>query len=114
MTLHSRCKRSLVSSLLVLAAAIPALAADPPASPKSPANKPDAQTPQKPRVLVTISTETTYITEPLRKDGYPDYVAALDQRCRQGVTAENNAAVLFWKAVGPRELRIYENSSVKW
>ena len=26
--------------------------------------------------LATISKETTYITEPLRLDGYPDYLAA--------------------------------------
>jgi uncharacterized protein YmfQ (DUF2313 family) len=54
-----------------------------------------------PRVLVTISKETTYITEPLRPDGYVDYVAALNARYSKGVTPENNAAVLFWKAVGP-------------
>jgi len=52
----------------------------------------------------TISKETTYITEPLRKDGSVDYVAALNQRFSQGVTPENNAAVLFWKAVGPEEI----------
>ena len=33
----------------------------------------NAQSESKPRVLVTISKETTYITEPLRSDGYPDY-----------------------------------------
>ena len=53
----------------------------------------------------TISKETTYITEPLRKDGSVDYVAALNQRFSQGVTPENSAAVLFWKAVGPGEIR---------
>jgi hypothetical protein len=52
-------------------------------------------------VLVTISKETTYVTGPLRKDGYVDYVAALNERCSKGVTAENNFAVPFWKAVGP-------------
>ena len=52
----------------------------------------------------TISKETTCITEPLRKDGSVDYVAALNQRFSQGVTPENNAAVLFWKAVGPEEI----------
>ena len=68
-------------------------------------DKPDAQVAQKFRVLVTISRETTYITEPLRKDGYPDYVAALDQQFSAGVTPENNAAVLFWKALGSEEIR---------
>ncbi len=33
-----------------------------------------------------------------------DYVAALNERQRQGVTTNNNAAVLFWKAVGPGEI----------
>ena len=50
---------------------------------------------------VTISKETTYITEPLRSDGFPDYVAALNQRFSEGVTPENNSSVLFWKAMGP-------------
>ena len=58
------------------------------------------------RLAVTISPETTYITEPLREDGYPDYVAALNQRASEGVTPENNAAVLFWKAMGPGEIDV--------
>lgn len=52
-------------------------------------------------VRVTISKETTYITEPLRPDGYPDYVAALNEQFSHGVTPESNSAVLFWKAIGP-------------
>ena len=59
-----------------------------------------------------ISKETTYITEPLRSDGTPDYVAALNQRLSMGVTPENNAAVLFWKAAGPGPIR--ENRRVKY
>lgn len=53
---------------------------------------------------VTISPETTYIVEPLSDDGYVDYLAALNQRSRQGVTPENNAAVLLWQALGPAEI----------
>jgi hypothetical protein len=68
---------------------------------ESPAAKAQAA---KAPVAITISKETTFITEPLRKDGYVDYVAALDEKCREGVTPENNAAVLFWQAVGPAEL----------
>ena len=60
--------------------------------------------PQKPHVAITISKETTYITEPLRKDGYIDYVAALNQRFRAGVTPQNNAAVPFLMAMGPGEI----------
>ncbi len=70
----------------------------------TPAGKTVAPPVQKPRVLVTISKETTYITEPLRKDGYPDYIAALNERCSKGVTPDNNAAVPFWKAMGPAEI----------
>lgn len=50
---------------------------------------------------ITISKATTYITEPLTADGYPDYVAALNQRTSQGVTPENNAVVLLMQAFGP-------------
>ncbi|MEX1097537.1 MAG: hypothetical protein WED34_15940 [Planctomycetales bacterium] len=52
----------------------------------------------------TISKETTYITEPLRADGLPDYAAALDAMASEGVTPENNAAVLYWQAFGPAEV----------
>jgi len=51
-----------------------------------------------------ISKETTFITEPLRKDGYPDYVIALVREMTKGITPENNAAVLFWKAIGPKPI----------
>src|SRR5947209_6708290 len=56
---------------------------------------------KKHRGKFTISKETTYVTEPLDKDGYIDYASALNKRLRQGVTAENNANVLIWKALGP-------------
>jgi hypothetical protein len=53
---------------------------------------------------VTISRETTYLVEPLRDDGYVDYFAAINQRSRQGVTRDNNAAVPLWQALGPAEI----------
>ena len=49
----------------------------------------------------TISKDTTYLTEPLRADGYVDYVAALNKICSEGVTPENNAVVLLVQAFGP-------------
>ncbi len=49
----------------------------------------------------TISKETTYVTEPLTKAGYPDFAAALNQRHSRDVTADNNANVLLWRAHGP-------------
>ena len=58
---------------------------------------------QKP-LLVTISKETTRIVRPLKEDGYPDYIAALNHQLGRGVTAENNIAVTVWKAVGPEDL----------
>jgi hypothetical protein len=70
-----------------------------------PAKSPvDAKTAAAPHVLVTISKETTFVTGPLRSDGYVDYAGALNESWRQGVTPEINSAVLFWQAVGPAEI----------
>lgn len=49
----------------------------------------------------TISQETTYATGPLREGCYIDYVAALNERLKKGVTPENNAIVLLVRALGP-------------
>ena len=92
------------SALLVLLLspfALPALAVDPPAAEKKPPAATDAKKPEPNHVLVTISKETSAITKPLRKDGYPDYVAALNEIYGKDITPENNAVVLFWKALGP-------------
>ena len=50
---------------------------------------------------ITVSKQTTYVTGPLRPDGYVDFVAAINERCSRGVTVENNAAVPLWRAIGP-------------
>ncbi len=55
----------------------------------------------RPATVVTVARDTTYITGPLGADGLVDYVAALNETCSQGVTPENNSAVLFWTAMGP-------------
>jgi hypothetical protein len=65
--------------------------------------KPDSK-PSRPRI--TVSKETTYITAPLLPDGYPDYISALNEISGKGVTPENNAAVAFWRAVGPKYIDI--------
>src|SRR5438552_13847534 len=49
----------------------------------------------------TVSPETTYVTGPLDKDGYVDYVTALNERLSKEINPDNNANVLIWKAVGP-------------
>jgi hypothetical protein len=54
---------------------------------------------------ITVSKETTYVTGPLRPDGSVDFLAALNEHCRAGVTAENNAAIPFWQAAGPSSIR---------
>src|SRR5437899_11635792 len=64
-------------------------------------DKPKESTAKKHRGKFTISKETTYVTGPLDKDGYIDYAAALNERLSKGVTPENNANVLIWKAIGP-------------
>ncbi len=58
--------------------------------------------PQKPKPKFTVGKETTYVTGPIDKDGYIDYVAALNDKLREGVTPEKNAHALLWKAFGPR------------
>jgi hypothetical protein len=98
MSVHSHGWKYLAACAMFTVSAA-AIAADPPAKSKAAEKKPT-----NPKVLVTISKETTYITEPLRSNGYPDYVAALNQRLSEGVTPENNAAVLLWKAMGPKML----------
>src|SRR5579875_913175 len=64
------------------------------------AAKDDADT-KKPKPRFPIGKETTYVTGPLDAEGYIDYAAALNEHWRRGVTPENNANVLFWKALGP-------------
>ena len=54
---------------------------------------------------MTISRETTYITEPLDVNGYPDYAAWLNRELSAGVTPDNNATVLLLQAVGPAVIR---------
>jgi hypothetical protein len=49
----------------------------------------------------TVSPETTFVTGPLDKRGHVDYVAALNERLRKGITPETNSNVLIWKALGP-------------
>ncbi len=83
----------------------PAPSSQPPAPATTQTPSPTPVAEEKPTVAITISKETTALTEPRRKNGYVDYLLALNQHFSQRVTPENNAAVLFWKAVGPDEVR---------
>gem|GEM_PF-6156970 len=49
-----------------------------------------------------ISKETTYITEPLNADGYPDYEAWYAQTFGENVTPENNMLTGFFEVMGPQ------------
>ncbi len=58
----------------------------------------------RPSPPLVVARDTTYLTTHLLDDGGPDYYAYLRERNREGVTPENNAAVLIVQAVGPPEL----------
>ncbi len=60
-----------------------------------------AQPADKPPPKITIAYDTTRITTPLKPDGTPDYLAALNRTCSRGVTSSNNAAVLLLYGLGP-------------
>ncbi len=83
--------RTVVPFLLLLGLFAAATGQDPAAKPA-----------EKPKPKFTISKETTFVTGPVDKEGYIDYVAALNERLKKGVTPENNAVVLLCKALGPR------------
>ena len=55
-------------------------------------------------LLVTISKETTVITAPLKPNGYPDYVGAINAQQSAGVTTENNLAVTIWNTIGTAQM----------
>jgi len=55
---------------------------------------------------ITVSKETTVITEPLDDEGLPDFEAYFLKQGFEGVTPENNAAVLFWRAFWPHQLQV--------
>ena len=55
-------------------------------------------------IPIVVSKETTFITEPLAEDGLPDYQQYFLDQGFEGVTPENNAAVLLWQALWPMNL----------
>ena len=89
---HGRSMKILLFTMAVLAANAAAQSPEPKPQPKLGAAK------------VTISKETTYLTGPLRADGWIDYAAVINERSKAGVTKENNAAVFFWQAAGSRTI----------
>ena len=51
--------------------------------------------------LVTISSGTTFFTEPIRGDGSVDFVAAINNHFGAGVNPEENACAYLHRAFGP-------------
>jgi hypothetical protein len=78
---------------------------------------PEAAAPWEP--WFTISKQTTYLTRPLDKGGYVDYLGALNEDASKGVTVDNNAAVLLVRIMDLSALkeadraRFYELLGVK-
>lgn len=52
-----------------------------------------------PHPWIPVGKETTRVTAPVGDDGYIDYLAAMNAAASEGVTAENNAAVLLLCAI---------------
>jgi hypothetical protein len=61
----------------------------------------DENHPKKDKPKFTIGKETTFVTEPLDKDGYVDYSTALNKALSKGITPKTNANVLVWHALVP-------------
>lgn len=50
---------------------------------------------------ITISKETTWATEPVGASGFINYLTVINRRTSVGITPENNAAVMLYRATGP-------------
>jgi hypothetical protein len=57
-----------------------------------------------PNPAIFVSKQTTFITEPLAANGLPDYEQYVLDISREGVTPENNAVALLWRALFPGEV----------
>lgn len=53
---------------------------------------------------ITVSKDTTFITKPLKADGYPDYIEALNATLGAGATVENNMGAEVFRLVGCYEV----------
>ncbi len=62
---------------------------------------PAAAGPGEARPKIKIARDTTFITKPLKPDGTPDYLGAINQQFGAGVTGANNAAIPLLRALGP-------------
>ena len=63
---------------------------------------------------ITAGKDTTYFTGPIDKNGYVDYITALNNHLKKGVTPENNANVLFLRAMGTKSRNGPRSTSSGW
>ena len=99
-----KCQSVLMGGAGVLIGAALALGqATPPAAPATTSTTRATSKPTATKPAFTLGKETTRLVEPLRADGRPDYVAALDRIYSNNVTPENNAvnALLDVFGTGP-------------
>ena len=54
----------------------------------------------RPSPTIHVSSQTTFLTAPLRSDGLPNFHLAKRVRQGQGISPDENAAVPFWQAMG--------------
>jgi len=93
-----------VTAWLLLSSSVSAQFAD---TGPAPTPTPELVQPAGTKLPFTIGKDTTVITTPLKADGTPDYLAAVEAAASKGVTLDsyapgNNAAVLLVSALGPK------------
>lgn len=62
---------------------------------------------------ITVTQEITAVTEPIAADGLPDFAAVVLDLAGRGIAPSENAAIDFWKALGPPDLSP-EDRSLFW
>jgi len=63
-----------------------------------------AKSPRAPGTIgLRFGPDTTVVSEPLDRHGYPDYLAAVEQRLGADVARDENFWVLMWPAIGNAE-----------
>ena len=98
-------KFHLLSLLLVALTAATAWCDDPEPTPQN--TTPQKTVPPK-TVTITISPETTYITEPLLPDGRVDYYGAINRILSEGITPENNIFAGMFELLPGEEYALIE------
>jgi hypothetical protein len=88
---------NLAGAALPDAATVPAVASPAATAPVPAASQPVATHPAaSTRPAIAIGYDTTRITKPLRSDGTPDYLSAVNEEYSKGVTLENNAGLVLF------------------